>query len=299
MRIIASTVLFFGLLTGCSQSPNTSASLAPEVTAGPEQTATVRLRDGGSFTGVVKKSDATAITLQAPRGETRTYPMNQVAAVNYAGPASAMPMPSPAAAARTPEPVTAYPSRAQATPSRPSSVEDTLTVPAGVVLEIRNNETIDSQTARPNQTFSAVVAKDIMDDKGRVAVPKGANATLIVREAEAQGRIKGQSELVLDVASVEVGGRSYPLETGDLTEKGKDGIGANKRTAVYTGGAAAVGSIIGAIAGGGKGAAIGAASGAAAGGGVQTITRGKSVRVPSETILRFTLEQPVRIRLGR
>jgi hypothetical protein len=58
-----------------------------------------------------------------------------------------------------------------------------------------------------------------------------------------------------------------------------------------------LGSIIGAIAGGGKGAAIGAISGAGAGAGVQTLTRGQSVRVPPETILRFTLEQPIQIRL--
>ena len=284
MRTIASTVLVFGLLTGCGQSPNTTATAAPEVSAGPEQTATVRLRDGGTFTGVVRNSDGTAITLQASGGESRTYPMTQVAAVNYATPDAAKRLP---AVAKAPE------AKIAAAPAR---VEEIFTVPAGVVLEIRNNEAIDSQTARPNQTFSAVVAKDITDDKGRVAVPKGANATLVVREVAAQGRIKGQSELVLDVASVEVAGRSYQLETRDLTEKGKDGIGANKRTAVYTGGAAAVGSIIGAIAGGAKGAAIGAASGAAAGGGVQTITRGKSVRVAPETILRFTLEQPLRIR---
>jgi outer membrane lipoprotein SlyB len=54
----------------------------------------------------------------------------------------------------------------------------------------------------------------------------------------------------------------------DLQQSGKQGLGANKRTAEYTLGAAAVGAIIGAIAGGGKGAVIGA--GAGAGGGALT-----------------------------
>ena len=294
MRQIASTALFLALLTGCTQTPGTTTSTAPAAVAAPEQTATVKLRDGGTFTGIVKSSDANAITLQAPGGESRTYPMTQVATVNYRAPGAAQPVPARAEPVRT---AAANAPEAKPEPARAAArVQEVYTVPSGVVLEIRNNEAIDSQTARPNQTFSAVVARDITDDQGRVAVPKGANATLLVREVSAQGKIKGQSELVLDVASVEVAGRSYQLETRDLTEKGKDGIGANQRTAVYTGGAAAVGSIIGAIAGGAKGAAIGAASGAAAGGGVQTITRGKSVRVAPETILRFTLEQPLQIR---
>jgi hypothetical protein len=176
-------------------------------------------------------------------------------------------------------------------------VEERLTVPAGITVEVRNNEAIDSKTAHPSQVFSAVVTQDIQDDQGRVAVPRGSNANLVVRSVEAQGKVQGQSELVLDIASVQVGGRTYRIETSDLVEKGKEGVGANKRTAAYTGGVAALGGIIGAIAGGGKGAAIGALSGAGAGAGAQTLTRGKSVRVPAETILRFTLERPIQIRL--
>ena len=56
-----------------------------------------------------------------------------------------------------------------------------------------------------------------------------------------------------------------------------------------------LGSIIGAIAGGGKGAAIGAAAGAAAGAGTQTLTRGRFVRVPRESLLTFRLEHPLEI----
>jgi outer membrane lipoprotein SlyB len=58
-------------------------------------------------------------------------------------------------------------------------------------------------------------------------------------------------------------------------------------------GGAVVGAILGAIAGGGRGAAIGAGAGSAAGAGVQIFTRGKEVKVPSETLLEFRLEKPV------
>ena len=62
------------------------------------------------------------------------------------------------------------------------------------------------------------------------------------------------------------------------------------------GGTAALGAIIGAIAGGGKGAAIGALAGGGAGTATQGLTRGQAVRIPAETLLRFKLEAPVRIR---
>ena len=101
-------------------------------------------------------------------------------------------------------------------------------------------------------------------------------------------------DLVLDLNSVSIEGRSYSISTTDMARRGTSGIGANKRTAEYTGGGAALGAIIGAIAGGGKGAAIGAASGAGAGAVTQVITKG-SIKVPSETVLTFKLDQPLRV----
>jgi hypothetical protein len=118
----------------------------------------------------------------------------------------------------------------------------------------------------------------------------------VIRDANDQGKVEGRSELVLDVGSVTVDGRNYRLETTDYVRKGTEGLGANKRTGEFVGGGAALGGIIGAIAGHGKGAAIGALSGAAAGAGTQALTRGKAVRVPSETVLSFRLEAPIRIR---
>jgi hypothetical protein len=59
-----------------------------------------------------------------------------------------------------------------------------------------------------------------------------------------------------------------------------------------------LGTIIGAIAGGGKGAAIGAAAGAAAGAGTQTITRGRDVKVPAESLITFRLDRPLTVAQG-
>ena len=101
--------------------------------------------------------------------------------------------------------------------------------------------------------------------------------------------------MVLDLQSVIIGGRSYEIDTVEISQKGKSGVGANKRTAEYTGGGAALGAIIGAFAGGGKGAAIGAGAGAGAGALTQVLTKGGAICVPVETVLTFSLDKPLRV----
>ncbi|MDE3197135.1 MAG: hypothetical protein KGN84_12360, partial [Acidobacteriota bacterium] len=251
------------------------------------------------------KSDPSSITVQAPSGETRTYPMSQVAQVQYAdgaaAPASSAAAPPPANSAgapplrssSAPPPPMSSPSAQPVPPPQP--VQQVRTIPSGATISVRNNEAINSQTASPGQSFSGVVAADVLDTNGNVAIPKGSDAALVVRQVSGQGKLKGQSELVVDVGSVTVAGHTYRLDTSDFAQKGTAGVGKNRRTAEFLGGGTALGGIIGAIAGGGKGAAIGALSGAAAGGATQAITRGKAVRIPSETLLNFTLESPVQI----
>jgi len=83
-----------------------------------------------------------------------------------------------------------------------------------------------------------------------------------------------------------------PVATGEYELTGKSrGASTAKRTV----GGAAVGSIIGALAGGGKGAAIGAGVGGGVGAGSEVITKGDQVKVPSETLLDFTLQQELLI----
>ena len=165
-------------------------------------------------------------------------------------------------------------------------------LPAGTQIVIVTNEQIDSNNSRQGQTFSAQVDQDVVDSSNELIVPKGSPAALIIRSA-ASGGVTGNPEITLDINSLTVRGRRYTVSTRDLQQKGSGGIGKNKRTAEYIGGGAVAGTIIGAILGHGKGAAIGAAAGAAAGAGVQVLTKGKEVRVPAETILRFNLDQAV------
>src|SRR5262249_61557590 len=85
---------------------------------------------------------------------------------------------------------------------------------------------------------------------------------------------------------------TYNLQTDQYTKKGSS---RGKNTAEKVGGGAVVGSIIGALAGGGKGAAIGAAAGAGVGGGVQAATKAQQIKLPSETVLNFTLQAPITV----
>jgi outer membrane lipoprotein SlyB len=105
--------------------------------------------------------------------------------------------------------------------------------------------------------------------------------------------------MVLDIQSITVDGQKYLVSTADLTRDSDTGIGKNKRTAETIGGGAALGTIIGAIAGGGKGAAIGVLVGAAGGAGAQVLTRGRDVRVPAETVLKFRLDRAVTLQPER
>ena len=170
------------------------------------------------------------------------------------------------------------------------------TIPAGAELVVRTNQDIRSTTAEPNRYYSAVVERDVMDSSGQVVIPRGSEAQLVIRDVPA-----GSShQLTLDLQSVSVNGSTYYLSTEDLQRSGRrEGLGSNRRTAEIVGGGAALGTLLGAIAGGGRGAAIGAVAGAATGAGVQVLTRGKEVRVPAETVLTFRLDQPLQLNAAR
>jgi hypothetical protein len=167
-----------------------------------------------------------------------------------------------------------------------------LVVPAETVLSVVLDEPIGSKSSTSGQIFNATVQRPIEID-GVVAIPKGARATGVVREAKSAGRFKGGARLALALTSITVGGRDYEIETSSplRTSKGK-----GKRTAAMVGGGAGGGALIGALAGGGKGALIGGLIGAAAGTGGAAFTGNREITLPAETLLHFTLVRPVEIK---
>jgi len=161
LKILIVTVIAISLLWSCGKGSTPAAG----------QQATVTLNDGSTFSGTVTSSSASAISLQASTGESRTYPMAQVASVQYG---QAAPVNQ---AAQSP---VAAPAPAQSVTAPPQPVDEVRTIPAGTTLAVRNNDTIDSQTAEVGQTFSGVIEREVRDADGRVAIPRGASATLVV-----------------------------------------------------------------------------------------------------------------------
>jgi len=189
----------------------------------------------------------------------------------------------------SPRPLTLRPTEA-GTVADPQTTTN-VTIPAGTLISVRTIDDIDSTKNHPGDRFQASLEEPLVVD-GNVVVAKNADVYGRLTESKKSGTFTGKSELQLELTGIVVNGQTVPLVTGEYELKGKSrGASTAKRTI----GGAAVGGIIGAIAGGGKGAGIGAAVGGGAGAGSEIITKGDQVKVPSETLLDFTLQQNVTI----
>jgi hypothetical protein len=166
-----------------------------------------------------------------------------------------------------------------------------VTIPAGQSMLVRMIDGVDSSKNHVGDVFHASLETDLTVGNTVVA-KKGTDIYGRLAEAKEAGHFAGSSELQLELTRIVIDGHDYPVVSSDYTLQGK-GRGSN--TAKKVGGLAAAGAVIGAIAGGGKGAAIGAAAGGATGAGVQVLTKGQQVKVPSETLLEFRLQQPATV----
>lgn len=167
-----------------------------------------------------------------------------------------------------------------------------LVVPAGTVLTARLDQAVGSKISQPGEPFTATLSGAI-DVDGKTVIPAGARASGVVVDAKPLGRFKGGAVLQLKLTSIEVNGSARSIETSSIvrSEKGK-----GKRTAVLAGGGAAVGALIGGLAGGGKGAAIGALAGGGAGTAGAAYTGNKDIVLPAEAAVSFKLEAPLTVR---
>jgi len=154
----------------------------------------------------------------------------------------------------------------------------------GTFVTVRTTQSIASDRT-DGRVFNGVVAEDVWDDYGRLAVPaipRGSRVTMTVRTAR-------DGDLVLDLESINAHGQWYAVNAAPERIESENRRHNDNNPAAYAGGGAILGTIIGAIAGGGKGAAIGAAAGAATGLGVAYA--GRSIRVPPGSLLTFRLDE--------
>jgi len=170
--------------------------------------------------------------------------------------------------------------------------EAAVVIPAGTPITVRTVESISSKTAQAGDTFTATLAAPVTIN-GHEVIPTGAKADGTVTEAKAQGKIKGAAMLRLELTRLYANSNSYAIHTSmdSFAQKGK-----GKRTAIATGGGAALGGIIGGLVGGGKGAGIGLAAGAGAGLAGGALTGNKQIVLPAETALTFKLKNDVTLK---
>ena len=245
---------------------------------------TLELKDGRVLKGKYLGGTQAVLRFEI-KGEVQTFNTSDIVALTFTGgSASSAPISDPA-------PVAA-PARRTTAATAPSSASDgSVTIPAGQSLLIRMIDGIDSSKNHVGDVFHASLETDLTVGDTVVA-RKGTDVYGRLANAKEAGHISGSSELQLELTRSVIDGKDYPVLSSDYTLQGK---GRGKNTAEKVGGGAALGAIIGAIAGGGKGAAIGAGVGAGAGGAVQVLTRGQQVKVPSETLLEFRLQQPATV----
>ncbi len=177
-------------------------------------------------------------------------------------------------------------------PAPPPEPPKPIIVPAETVISVVLDQAVGSKISTPGQAFSATVQVPIEID-GRLAIPKGARASGIVKDAKPAGRFKGGAALALTLTSISVRNDDYAIQTTAPTETS---TGKGKRTAGMVGGGADGGALIGGLAGGGKGALIGGLVGAAAGTGGAGLTGNREIALPAETVLSFKLVQALEIK---
>lgn len=165
-----------------------------------------------------------------------------------------------------------------------------ITVPQGTVLMLRTNESLDEKHARDGQPVDFVVIRDVPVN-GYLAIPRGATVHGVVTESKRAGTLTGSPELALAVTSLDIDGRTYPLQSDQFRVKGPSKTGRTVGNAI---GGALVGALIGGAVGGGSGAAIGAGVGGA-GGTAASAAGGPHAWIPAEALVTFHLNGPVTV----
>jgi hypothetical protein len=253
---------------------------------------TLELKDGRVLQGRYLGGTLAVLRFEV-NGEVQTFSVNDVVAVTFTRNSSSYSAPTPQSSADVPPPAPAAAPASRLAPQAapPAASGNVVTIPAGQSLLVRMIDAVDSKKNNVGDVFHASLETDLVVNDVVVA-RRGADVYGRLAEAKEAGHYAGSAELQLELTRLVIDGKDYPVVSSDYDLKGK---GRGGDTAKKVGGGAVLGAIIGGIAGGGTGAAIGAGVGSAAGAGVQTLTRGQQVKVPSETLLEFRLQQPTTV----
>jgi hypothetical protein len=305
-QLLSALILVLAVLSACGPAPN--PKLQPESADTPRQQAAPAADQAEPARAPVVEEPLPAVKV-APRREVATTSKRPVAAKPAPAPEPVRTVaPDPPPAEKTAsndrqstspiwsqppvaEPVLA-PEAVAPKPVEPPAPRQ-VRVPSGTLIAVRMIDSVDSETAQAGDTFKGSLDAPVTID-GETVFPEGTEVHVKLSAVQSAGRVRGKSELQLQLDRIRYSGRIYLLESSKYVTSGASQAG---RTARSAGLGAAIGAAIGAISGGGKGAIIGASTGAGAGAGVEAIRKGEQVRVDSETRLDFRLEESIEVTL--
>lgn len=248
---------------------------------------TITLRSGEVVQGTYLGGTARQLRVDV-NGNVQTFDVGQVQSVMFVDPNYAPPAPPPPSQDSYPRDRGFNNNSTQAAPP-PGAYG--VTIPVDTAVTVRMIDPVNSETARTGQTFRASLDEPIFVNGQQVA-GRGVDVLTKLVQDQQSGKIEGRTVLTMALVSINFNGQPVPVTSSDVkTESSSRGA----RSAGVVGGGTALGAIVGALAGGGKGAAIGAVSGAAIGGGAEVLTKGQTVKIPSETRLTFRLQNPVQL----
>lgn len=295
LRFAVLAIAVFGLMhLACSHKSPSDQTLTTDIQAKlyadpvtKPGAVTVTVKFGVvTFSGNVPSSDVALEAMKSANAMPGVKRVKDQLTVNGGPIAAQVPLASP-----YPPPPPQHQAAVETAPQSQPGKPQLLTVPAGERVRVRLIDSIDSAHNTAEQTFRATLPSPLISH-GQVIVSAGIPVSVLLTQSKGAGHIEGRSELEVRPFRIGYHGHSYRVDSSIYEETGK---ARGQQTAARTGIGAAAGAIIGAIAGGGKGAAIGSAAGGGAGFGVNAVTHGHQVRIPSEAELTFRLRCPLTI----
>jgi hypothetical protein len=154
------------------------------------------------------------------------------------------------------------------------------TIPSGKRISVRTGSELSSGKNSAGDGFEGTLAHDVVVN-GKTVAKAGSTVRGKVTYVKPSGRLHKPGVITVRLSSVD----GIPVHTSAVS---RQGASHTKSNATKVGGGAALGAIIGGVAGGGKGALIGAGAGGAAGTGVAAATGKKEAVIPAEALLTFT-----------
>jgi hypothetical protein len=205
--------------------------------------------------------------------------------------------PTPAATADAP----ASPQLAPAKPAAPETPKAAITILEDTLIRVRTLEPLNSKRAKEGSPVLFMISEDVF--AGDVlAIPQGATVHGVVIKSKKSGVLTGSPELALELESLDLGGRSYPLVSYQFKVKGASKTKPTETKALRGAEVGVLAASIGVSEKYGTGATGRAASlgtNAAVGAGIGTLvsaaTPGPGIWFPSEAQVDFYLAAPVTV----